>query len=183
MELRLRRHGGRSDGCRPRLRKRGLVHPALAHRPRRRPTGSARPTSWISTGTSRRRRRRAQPRTSGAPNEADGQAARARLRHARRSGRACRATVESAQGSFADLTANGNVSNTALQQASVAAALSGGPDQRGREPGARLRGRARGQPEETGRTRASRAARRVARKPAAGRRNGGDDAGRRFAES
>ena len=35
-------------------------------------------------------------------------------------------TIESAQGSFADLTANGNVSNTALQQAAVAAALSQG---------------------------------------------------------
>ena len=35
-------------------------------------------------------------------------------------------TVESAQGSFAGLTANGNLSNTALQQASVAAALSQG---------------------------------------------------------
>ena len=35
-------------------------------------------------------------------------------------------TVESAQGSFADLTANGNLSNTALQQAGVAAALSQG---------------------------------------------------------
>ena len=35
-------------------------------------------------------------------------------------------TVESAQGSFADLTANGNLSNTALQQAQVAAALSQG---------------------------------------------------------
>ena len=35
-------------------------------------------------------------------------------------------TIESAQGSFADLTANGNVSNTALQQAGVAAALSQG---------------------------------------------------------
>lgn len=35
-------------------------------------------------------------------------------------------TIESAQGSFADLTANGNLSNTALQQASVAAALSRG---------------------------------------------------------
>ena len=36
------------------------------------------------------------------------------------------ATIESAQGSFADLTTNGNLSNTALQQASVAAALSQG---------------------------------------------------------
>ncbi|MDE2676423.1 MAG: hypothetical protein OXI76_00800 [Gemmatimonadota bacterium] len=35
-------------------------------------------------------------------------------------------TVESAQGSFAELTANGNLSNTALQQADVAAALSQG---------------------------------------------------------
>ena len=35
-------------------------------------------------------------------------------------------TVESARGSFADLTANGNLSNTALQQAAVAAALSQG---------------------------------------------------------
>ena len=35
-------------------------------------------------------------------------------------------TIESAQGSFADLTANGNLSNTALQQAEVAAALSQG---------------------------------------------------------
>ena len=35
-------------------------------------------------------------------------------------------TVESAQGSFAGLTANGNLSNTALQQAGVAAALSQG---------------------------------------------------------
>ncbi|MCY3932959.1 MAG: hypothetical protein OXH70_14715 [Acidobacteria bacterium] len=35
-------------------------------------------------------------------------------------------TIESAQGSFADLTANGNLSNTALQQAAVAAALSQG---------------------------------------------------------
>ena len=35
-------------------------------------------------------------------------------------------TIESAQGSFADLTANGNLSNTALQQAGVAAALSRG---------------------------------------------------------
>ncbi len=35
-------------------------------------------------------------------------------------------TIESAQGSFAGLTANGNLSNTALQQASVAAALSQG---------------------------------------------------------
>ena len=35
-------------------------------------------------------------------------------------------TVESAQGSFAGLTANGNLSNTALQQARVAAALSQG---------------------------------------------------------
>ena len=35
-------------------------------------------------------------------------------------------TVESAQGSFAGLTANGNLSNTALQQADVAAALSQG---------------------------------------------------------
>jgi len=35
-------------------------------------------------------------------------------------------TIESAQGSFADLTANGNLSNTALQQAGVAAALSQG---------------------------------------------------------
>jgi len=35
-------------------------------------------------------------------------------------------TVESAQGSFASLTANGNLSNTALQQAQVAAALSQG---------------------------------------------------------
>ena len=35
-------------------------------------------------------------------------------------------TVESAQGSFASLTANGNLSNTALQQAGVAAALSRG---------------------------------------------------------
>ena len=35
-------------------------------------------------------------------------------------------TVESAQGSFADLTANGNLSHTALQQADVAAALSQG---------------------------------------------------------
>jgi len=35
-------------------------------------------------------------------------------------------TIESAQGSFADLTANGNLSNTALQQARVAAALSQG---------------------------------------------------------
>ena len=35
-------------------------------------------------------------------------------------------TVESAQGSFAGLTANGNLSNTALQQAEVAAALSQG---------------------------------------------------------
>ncbi|MXW55230.1 MAG: hypothetical protein F4X22_13135 [Gemmatimonadales bacterium] len=35
-------------------------------------------------------------------------------------------TVESAQGSFADLAANGNLSNTALQQADVAAALSQG---------------------------------------------------------
>ena len=35
-------------------------------------------------------------------------------------------TVESAQGSFADLTANNNLSNTALQQASVGAALSRG---------------------------------------------------------
>ena len=35
-------------------------------------------------------------------------------------------TVESAQGSFAGLTANGNLSNTALQQAEVAAALSRG---------------------------------------------------------
>ena len=36
------------------------------------------------------------------------------------------ATIESAQGSFADLTTNGNLSNTALQQASVATALSQG---------------------------------------------------------
>ena len=35
-------------------------------------------------------------------------------------------TIESAQGSFGDLTANGNLSNTALQQAGVAAALSQG---------------------------------------------------------
>ncbi len=35
-------------------------------------------------------------------------------------------TIESAQGSFAGLTANGNLSNTALQQAEVAAALSQG---------------------------------------------------------
>lgn len=35
-------------------------------------------------------------------------------------------TVESAQGSFASLTANGNLSNTALQQAGVAASLSRG---------------------------------------------------------
>ncbi|MCY3679415.1 MAG: hypothetical protein OXH66_17765 [Gemmatimonadetes bacterium] len=35
-------------------------------------------------------------------------------------------TIESAQGSFADLTANGNLSNTALQQAGVAASLSQG---------------------------------------------------------
>jgi len=35
-------------------------------------------------------------------------------------------TIESAQGSFGDLTANGNLSNTALQQAEVAAALSQG---------------------------------------------------------
>ncbi len=35
-------------------------------------------------------------------------------------------TIGSAQGSFADLTANGNLSNTALQQAAVAAALSQG---------------------------------------------------------
>ena len=35
-------------------------------------------------------------------------------------------TIESARGSFADLTANGNLSNTALQQAGVAAALSQG---------------------------------------------------------
>ncbi len=35
-------------------------------------------------------------------------------------------TIESAQGSFADLTSNRNVSNTALQQARVAAALSQG---------------------------------------------------------
>ena len=35
-------------------------------------------------------------------------------------------TIESAQGSFADLTANCNLSNTALQQAGVAAALSQG---------------------------------------------------------
>ena len=35
-------------------------------------------------------------------------------------------TIESAQGSFRDLTANGNLSNTALQQAGVAAALSQG---------------------------------------------------------
>ena len=35
-------------------------------------------------------------------------------------------TIQSAQGSFAGLTANGNLSNTALQQAGVAAALSQG---------------------------------------------------------
>ena len=35
-------------------------------------------------------------------------------------------TIQSAQGSFAGLTANGNLSNTALQQAEVAAALSQG---------------------------------------------------------
>ncbi len=35
-------------------------------------------------------------------------------------------TIESAQGSFADLTSNRNISNTALQQARVAAALSQG---------------------------------------------------------
>jgi len=35
-------------------------------------------------------------------------------------------TIESAQGSFAELTSNGNLSNTALQQARVAAALSQG---------------------------------------------------------
>ena len=35
-------------------------------------------------------------------------------------------TIESARGSFSGLTANGNLSNTALQQASVAAALSQG---------------------------------------------------------
>ena len=35
-------------------------------------------------------------------------------------------TIESARGSFSGLTANGNLSNTALQQASVAAALSRG---------------------------------------------------------
>ena len=35
-------------------------------------------------------------------------------------------TIESAQGSFGDLTANSNLSNTALQQAGVAAALSQG---------------------------------------------------------
>ena len=35
-------------------------------------------------------------------------------------------TIESAQGSFAGLTANGNLSNTALQQAGVASALSQG---------------------------------------------------------
>ena len=35
-------------------------------------------------------------------------------------------TIESAQGSFGDLTSNGNLSNTALQQASVATALSQG---------------------------------------------------------
>lgn len=35
-------------------------------------------------------------------------------------------TIESAQGSFGDLTANGNLSNTALQQAGVAASLSRG---------------------------------------------------------
>ena len=35
-------------------------------------------------------------------------------------------TIESAQGSFADITSNGNLSNTALQQARVAAALSQG---------------------------------------------------------
>ena len=35
-------------------------------------------------------------------------------------------TIESAQGSFDDLTANGNLSNTALQQAQVAAALTQG---------------------------------------------------------
>ena len=35
-------------------------------------------------------------------------------------------TIESARGSFADLTSNGNLSNTALQQAGVAAALSEG---------------------------------------------------------
>lgn len=35
-------------------------------------------------------------------------------------------TIESAQGSFGDLTANGNLSNTALQQAGIAAALSQG---------------------------------------------------------
>ena len=36
------------------------------------------------------------------------------------------ATIEGAQGSFDDLTANGNLSNTALQQAQVAAALTQG---------------------------------------------------------
>ena len=36
------------------------------------------------------------------------------------------ATIQSAQGSFADLSANSNLSNTALQQAGVAAALSQG---------------------------------------------------------
>ena len=35
-------------------------------------------------------------------------------------------TIESAQGSFADITANGNISNTALQQARIATALSQG---------------------------------------------------------
>ena len=78
-------------------------------------------------------------RGGGLPPQPGGRwpAARARLRDARRGGRARRATIQSAQGSFADLSANRNLSNTALQQAGVAAALSQGRINAAVSPGAR----------------------------------------------
>ena len=101
-----------------------LVHPALAHGPRHgRPGRRGRhpgslPEPPAAGGDARGRRLPALPRGRRT-------AGRARLRDARRGGRA-RGHRRERAGSFADLTANGNLSATALQQASVAAALSRG---------------------------------------------------------
>ena len=80
-------------------------------------------------------------------------------------------TLEGAQESFDDLTANSNVSNTALQQAQVAAALTQGRINAAVAQVLAYRGRRAGEPGAAGRDRPARAARRVAGRAAADERD------------
>ena len=124
MALRFHRPGPRHGRCRPALRDRRLVHRPLARRSRHRRPGDRSDILGLYRNLPPRATTRAAEDYRRAREAADRQRV---LDYAALDAAAALAgTIESAQGSFADLTSNGNLSNTALQQAGVAAALSQG---------------------------------------------------------